>query len=184
MSERITHALEFTRVFRAPRGEVFGAFIERDAILSWWAPKGWHAPHVEMDVRIGGRYRFGMRSEDDPALMYVHGEYLVIDPPHELKFTYVCESGGAGERWHEYALIGVVTVVTLRFRDLGNATEVFIRHEGFPTEPGAEQHRHGWSSNWECLEEYLIRGTVKPHARSGRPRAREENHSPSKRSSL
>jgi uncharacterized protein YndB with AHSA1/START domain len=166
MPERASHALEFNRVFDAPRAEVFEAFIDRDAILSWWAPKGWHTPHVEMDVRVGGRYRFGMRSDGDPAMMYVRGEYLVIDPPRELKYTYVWEPGGAGERWREYALIGVVTVVTLRFRDLGDTTEVSIRHEGFPTEPGAEQHRHGWSSNWDCLEEYLVRGIVKPHARS------------------
>jgi uncharacterized protein YndB with AHSA1/START domain len=166
MPEGVTHALEFTRVFRAPCGEVFEAFIERDAILSWWAPKGWHTPHVEMDVRVGGGYRFGMRSENDPAMMYVRGEYLAIDPPHELKFTYVWEPGGAGERWHEYALIGVVTIVTLRFRDLGDATEVLIRHEGFPTEPGAELHRQGWSSNWNCLDDFISHGTVKSHARS------------------
>ncbi|MDR3638108.1 MAG: SRPBCC domain-containing protein [Isosphaeraceae bacterium] len=166
MSERSTHALEFTRVFDAPRSDVFEAFVERDAILAWWAPKGWYTTHAEMDVRAGGRYRFGMRSDHDPALMYIHGEYLVIDRPHELKFTYVWEPGGAGERWREYALPGVVTIVTLRFRDVGKATELFIRHEGFPTEPGAEQHRYGWASNWDCLAEYLIHGTVKPHARS------------------
>jgi uncharacterized protein YndB with AHSA1/START domain len=166
MPKRETYALEFARVFRAPIADVFEAFVERDAILAWWAPKGWHTPHAEMDVRVGGRYRFGMRSDDDPAMMYVRGEYLVVNPPNELKFTYIWEPSGAGERWHEHALVGVVTVVTLRFRELGDATQVFIRHEGFPTEPGAKQHRHGWSSNWDCLEEYLIQGTVKPHARS------------------
>jgi uncharacterized protein YndB with AHSA1/START domain len=165
MIERSTPALEFTRAFDAPRAEVYAAFIDPAAVLAWWAPRGWHTPHVEMDVRVGGRYRFGMRSDEDPSMMYVSGEYLVVEPPRELKFTYVWEPGGAGERWREFALVGVVTTVTLRFRALGAATEVFIRHEGFPTEPGAEQHRFGWSSNWECLEEYLIHDTVKPHAR-------------------
>jgi uncharacterized protein YndB with AHSA1/START domain len=165
MVERSAHALEFSRVFDAPRAEVYAAFIEPEAILAWWAPRGWYTPHVEMDVRVGGRFRFGMRGDDDPSMMYIHGEYLVVEPPRELKFTYVWEPGGAGERWREFALVGVVTTVTLRFRDLGASTEVFIRQEGFPTAPGAEQHRLGWSSNWECLEEYLVHGTVKPHAR-------------------
>jgi uncharacterized protein YndB with AHSA1/START domain len=165
MRERSTHALEFTRIVNAPRADVFAAFMEPEAILAWWAPKGWYTPHVEMDVRVGGRFRFGMRSDDDPAMMYIHGKYLVVDIMSEIKFTYVWEPGGAGERWREFALVGVVTIVTVRFRDLGNATEVFIRHEGFPTEPGAEEHRLGWSSNWDCLEEYLIRGAVKPHVR-------------------
>jgi uncharacterized protein YndB with AHSA1/START domain len=165
MPERSTHAVEFARTFDALRAEVFAAFVERDALLAWWAPKGWQTPHAELDVRVGGRYRFGMRSDDDPAMMYVHGEYLVVDPPRELKFTYVWEPGGAGERWRELALVGVVTTVTLRFRELGKATEVLIRHEGFPTERGAGEHRHGWASNWECLAEYLTRGTDKRVAR-------------------
>jgi uncharacterized protein YndB with AHSA1/START domain len=165
MPERPTPALEFARIFDAPRAEVFAAFIEPDAILAWWAPKGWYTPHVEMDVRVGGRYRFGMRSDDDPALMYVHGEYLLIDAPNRLEFTYIWEPGGAGERWREFALVGVATTVTLRFRDVGDVTEVWIRHGGFPTGPGADQHRLGWSSNWDCLAEYLTHGIVKPHAR-------------------
>jgi uncharacterized protein YndB with AHSA1/START domain len=165
MIERPTHALEITRVFNAPLGEVYAAFIEPDAIVGWWAPRGWYTPLVEMDVRVGGEFRFGMRSNGDPSLMYIHGEYLVVDPPRELKFTYVWEPGGAGERWREFALVGVVTTVTLRFRDVQGSTEVYIRHDGFPTASGAEQHHLGWSSNWECLDEYLIHGTVKPHAR-------------------
>jgi uncharacterized protein YndB with AHSA1/START domain len=162
MRKQSTHALEFRRVFNAPRRDVFEAFIKPEAIPAWWAPKGWCTPHVEMDVRVGGRFRFGMRTEDDPSMMFLHGEYLVVDPPEELVFTYVWEPGGAGERWREFALIDVLTTVTLRFRDLGDRTELTIRHEGFPTESGAEQHRLGWSSNWGCLEEYLSSGIVKP----------------------
>jgi uncharacterized protein YndB with AHSA1/START domain len=162
MAERPTHTVEFTRTFAAGCADVFAAFVEREAILAWWAPKGWYTPEAELDVRVGGRYRFGMRSDHDPAMMYIHGEYLVVDPPRQLKFTYVWEPGGAGERWREFAVIVVETTVTLRFHDLGSATEVLIRHDGFPTKPGAEEHRLGWSSNWECLAEYLTGGLVKP----------------------
>ena len=78
MIDRSTHALEFTRVFDAPRDEVYAAFIEPDAILAWWAPRGWHTPDVEMDVRVGGRFRFGMRGDDDPSMMYINGEYPAV----------------------------------------------------------------------------------------------------------
>jgi uncharacterized protein YndB with AHSA1/START domain len=162
MPEESARFLELRRVIHAPRRDVFAAFVTPTALLAWWAPQGWYTPHVEMDLRVGGRFRFGMRSYDNPSLMFLHGEYLVIDPPQELRFTYVWEPGGAGERWREMALIGVVTTVTLRLRDLGDRTELYIRHDGFPTEPGMEQHRLGWSSNWECLEDFLTRGVVKP----------------------
>lgn len=178
MPEPRTYALEFTRMFDAPCEEVFAAFVEPDAILAWWAPQGWHTPHVEMDVRVGGKYRFGMRSDSDSGLMFVHGEYLTVDPPRELAFTYVWEPGGVGERWREFALIDVTTTVTLRFRGVGTATEVFIRHAGFPTEDGCQTHRAGWSSNWDCLDAYVIHHFVKPHAAvEGRRRA-ESNRLP------
>jgi uncharacterized protein YndB with AHSA1/START domain len=165
MDDHSEHAFEFVRTFDANCAEVFAAFLDRDALLAWWAPKGWSTPHVELDARVGGRYRFGMRHVDDPAMMYIHGEYLVIDPPHELRFTYIWEAGGAGERWREFALIDVPTVVTIRFRAVGTATEVFLRQEGFPTSSGAEQHRLGWSSNWDCLAEYLALDANEPNTR-------------------
>lgn len=163
MAEGRGHVLEFDREFRARRADVFAAFVDREAVLDWWAPKGWYTQVVEMDVRIGGTYRFGMRSDDDPSLMYVSGEYLEVDPPNILRFTYVWEGGGAGERWRPHGLIGVRTLVTLEFIDLGATTRVRLRHEGFPTAEGAHLHRGGWSSNWDCLEEFLLNQAVKPH---------------------
>lgn len=163
MDERDAKIVEFGREFRASRTDVFAAFVDPDAVLDWWAPKGWLTQTAEMDVRVGGRYRFGMRSEQDPSLMYASGEYLEIKPPALLRFTYVWEAGGAGERWRPHQLIGVRTVVTLEFTDLGESTRVRIRHEGFPSSEGAILHRGGWWSNWDCLEEYLMKGTVKPH---------------------
>lgn len=165
MTDSPTHFVEFERKFRAPRHEVFAAFVDSEAVLDWWAPKGWFTQSAEMEVRVGGKYRFGMRSDDTPSLMFVGGEYLEIDPPRLLRFTYVWEPGGAGERWRPLQLIGVCTVVTLEFIDLGASTIVRIRHDGFPTAEGALAHRSGWSSNWDCLDEYLTEGSVKPHRR-------------------
>lgn len=165
MRERDQHVVEFEREFRAIRSDVYAAFVDREAVLDWWAPKGWFTETAEMDVRVGGKYRFGMRSESDPSVMHVSGEYLEIEPPRRLRFTYVWEPGGASERWRPLQLIGVRTMVTLEFVDRGASTLVRIRHDGFPTVEGASQHRGGWSSNWDCLEEYLASRSPKPHRR-------------------
>lgn len=149
------HTLEFTRQFRAPRARVFRAFVEPEAIRAWWAPKGWVTPHVEMAPCVGGAYRFGMREESGGELMFVHGRYLIIEPPERMVFTYIWEAGGAGERWRELRLLGVETLVTVEFRDVGDSTEVLLRHEGFPTADGRDLHGHGWASNWDCLQAYL-----------------------------
>lgn len=157
MSEASNHLLEFTRVFDAPRSEVYRAFIEPEAIRAWWGPKGWVTPEVEMNLQVGGRYRFGMRAETGGELMFVRGRYVVVDPPAKLVFTYVWEGGGEGERWREHSLIELETLVTLEFVDQGDRTEVRLRHEGFATAQGRDLHRFGWSSNWDSLEEFLRR---------------------------
>ncbi len=150
-----TEVLEFTRRFAAPVDAVFVAFLDPDAIREGWAHEGWITPEAEMDVRVGGRYRFGMREESGGPLMYVHGEYRTIEPPSRLVFTYVWEGGGAGERWRAERLIDVETLVTLRFAAHEAGTELTIRHEGFSTAEGCAAHRLGWGSNWNCLDEYL-----------------------------
>ena len=161
MSKPKTHTLQFTRVFNAPREDVFRAFSDPEAIKSWWAPKGWVTPYAEMDVRAGGRYRFGMCEEAGGDLMFVHGNYIAVEPPARLVFTYVWEGGVGGERWCEHGLIEVETVVTLEFRDHGERTELLLRHEGFPTMEGRDQHRNGWGSNWDSLDDFVVRGIVK-----------------------
>lgn len=148
-------AVRIVRVFPAPREEVFQAFITPDAIRAWWAPKGWFTPYAEMDVRIGGSYRFGMCEESGGEMMFVKGTYREVQPPALLVFTYIWEPGGSGERWREHGLIGVEMLVTLEFREVGGSTEVRLRHEGFPTAEGCELHYQGWSSNLDCLEEHL-----------------------------
>jgi uncharacterized protein YndB with AHSA1/START domain len=157
--------MELVRTIDAPCSRVFEALVDPACVAAWWAPKGWYTPHVEMDARVGGKYRFGMRSDDDPSLMFIHGEYTVIEPPHRLVFTYVWEPEGAGARWVEQGLANLPTTVTVELREVGRATELKIIHEGFPTRDGRDQHRDGWRSSFACLEDYLVRSVVKPQPR-------------------
>jgi hypothetical protein len=53
----------------------------------------------------------------------------------------------------------------ISIRDTKGKTELVIQHEGFPTKDGCDQHCLGWSSNNDCLEEFL-QGILKSHARA------------------
>lgn len=157
--------MKLSRMLDASCERVFKMMTNPAYVSAWWAPKGWYTPHVEMDVRVGGKYRFGMRSDDDPAMMFVHGEYLEVDPPARLVFTYVWEPEGAGAKWVEFDLANLRTTVTIELREHQGKAELTIKHEGFPTREGRDQHHHGWWSNFDCLEDFLLRSIIKPHAR-------------------
>jgi uncharacterized protein YndB with AHSA1/START domain len=76
-----------TRVFDAPRRLVFDAFTNPKHLPHWMlGPEGWTMPVCEIDLRPGGRWRFGWRNESG-AEMEMNGVYREITPPERLVNT-------------------------------------------------------------------------------------------------
>ena len=135
---RVT-ALHLTRTFAAPRKSVFGAWTDPEALKRWFGPVGYSTPSAEVDLRVGGQYRLGMRKLPDGDIFYLTGAYREVRPPEKLVYTW---------RWESEPELGE-TIVTVEFRDLGNATEVVLTQELFPTEKARDDHDKGWNS---CLD--------------------------------
>ena len=134
--------LNVTRTFAAPRDKVYAAWTEPEHLKQWWGPEGVTAPVVEIDLRLGGRYRTCMRTPDGDR--WVGGEYTEVTPPERLVFTWQWEDDEAAD-----------TLVTVEFRDLGDMTEVSLTHERFDSVESRDHHRHGWTSSLDCLEKAL-----------------------------
>ena len=77
-----------TRVFDAPRKLVFDAFTKPELLKQWLlGPPGWSMPVCEIDLRIGGRYRYVWRRDTDGTEMGCGGVYREIVPPERLVHT-------------------------------------------------------------------------------------------------
>jgi uncharacterized protein YndB with AHSA1/START domain len=77
-----------TRVFDAPRTLVFDAFTRPELLKQWLlGPPGWSMPVCEIDLRIGGRYRYVWRRDTDGTEMGCGGVYREIVPPERLVHT-------------------------------------------------------------------------------------------------
>jgi uncharacterized protein YndB with AHSA1/START domain len=138
--------LNLTRTYSAPREEVFRAWTEPEALKRWFAPSDeFSTPIAEVDLRVGGAYRIGMKPPDQEDMFIVVGTYREVQPPERLVFTWSWEEGmDVGE-----------TLVTVEFRDLGGSTEVVLTHELFPNEQARDKHNEGWSGCLERLEKIL-----------------------------
>lgn len=69
-----------TRVFDAPRHLVFDAWTKPELVKQWLlGPPGWTMPVCEIDLRVGGRYRFVWRGPDgiEMGMGGVHREIVV-----------------------------------------------------------------------------------------------------------
>lgn len=78
--------LVFTRVFNAPRRRVFDAWTKPEHLVRWY---GCHSSSLivcEVDLRVGGTYRFVARMTDGTEHA-LSGVYRDIAPPERLVFT-------------------------------------------------------------------------------------------------
>ena len=112
--------LVVTRTFNGPARIVFEAWTKPELIKRWWVPKsmGMSLLSCEMDVRVGGKYRFVFR-HDAPEPMAFFGRYIEVTPYSRLVWTN--EEGGDS---------GQVTTVT--FEERGGKT-LLIMHELYPS---------------------------------------------------
>ena len=147
-------ALEIRRIFNAPREEVFQAWTDPQAVARWFGPKdGYRVEAEELDLRVGGRYRFALQPPEgdagyagDGAVTRAGGVYTVVDPPRRLAFTFTWEEGGMD--------IGE-TSVTIDLYERGEMTELVLTHEGLPSEEARLAHGEGWNGSLERLGRFV-----------------------------
>jgi uncharacterized protein YndB with AHSA1/START domain len=136
------------RVLPAPRPLVFKACTEPEELAKWWGPRGFTAPSVELDLRVGGSYRIAMQPPDGD-LFYLSGEFVEVDSPAHLAYTF---------QWEDPDPDDQETVVTLSFGDLGESTELVFTQRAFATEGRRALHEQGWTDGLDRLEELMSRG--------------------------
>lgn len=144
--------LRLEQTFPAPREKVFAAWTNPEVLRRWWAAgPDWTSPLVEVDLRVGGRYRLAMSGPHTPDAQVVAGEYLEIRAPERLVYTWRWESPGAPSG-------DATTLVTVEFTDAGaTGTTVVLTHTGFPDGGARDQHGEGWRACLANLEARVLR---------------------------
>jgi uncharacterized protein YndB with AHSA1/START domain len=79
-----------TREFDAPRHLVWRAYTEPELIKRWWAGERGNVTSVEVDLRVGGKWRYVMRANPGFEVAF-HGEYREIVEPERLVNTEAFE---------------------------------------------------------------------------------------------
>ncbi len=85
-----------TRTFDAPKHLVYEAYTTPELIERWWTAKRGSMTVCEVDLRVGGNWRFVMVTEDDFEVGF-HGTYREIVPNEKLEATEVYEGVPGGD---------------------------------------------------------------------------------------
>ena len=134
------------RQLAVPRERVFEAWLDSESLAHWMRPGNFTHSTVTVDPRVGGGFRIVMEGRTDGGDYEHRGQYLAIEPPSLLSFT-----------WISNATDHKPTVVTIEFHERGTGTELVLTHRRLAPK-AVEAHREGWTDVLRLLEEVLTRG--------------------------
>ena len=138
--------LRIDRIFHAPVSRVFEAWRSPEALKKWaWGTLS-NEVQVELDFRVGGRYRIGTSRPNNQTWTF-SGEFVEIIPDQKLVYTVNWDAPMGYEAPDE--------LVTVEFISSGETTKVSFFHEGVPDPKAREEHEKGWSNTFDVLESIL-----------------------------
>ena len=138
-------SLRLARNYPVAPEKVWRAWTDPEALKLWWGPDAAdRVSAVQLDVRVGGRFRIvfgGPRGTDHE----VQGVYKEVVRPRKLVFTWTWPNTTPERE----------SLVSIVFKAAGSGTELDFRHERFFDEAARDGHRRGWSAALDKLEAYL-----------------------------
>jgi uncharacterized protein YndB with AHSA1/START domain len=140
-----TYAVELTAAFPHPPVRLWRSLVEPAELVRWWGPHGFTTSEPHVDLRPGGRYRLTMQPPMG-EVFHVTGEFVDVDPPRRLSFTF---------RYEEPAADDVDSLVVLVLASTEGGSEIALAHGPFATEERRELHRTGWTESCERLRSTL-----------------------------
>ena len=97
-----------TRDFDAPRHLVYKAWTTPELVKRWWHANRGTVTVVEIDLRVGGKWRYVMVADDGMEVGF-HGEYREIVPDERIVSTEVYEGLPDGVSEEEGGTVNTVT---------------------------------------------------------------------------
>jgi len=136
-------SLTIKRRFNAPPEKVFAAWTDPEKVKRWMGPGAVEVMRAECDLRVGGRYRWLMKSPDGEEYD-VSGVYREVVANKKLVFTWAWKSTPERE-----------SLVTLTLKDDDGGTVMTLVHEQFFDEAARDRHQHGWTGSLEKLARFV-----------------------------
>lgn len=140
-------SLEITRFINALPARVYAAWTDPAQLSEWFAPEGVRTRSIAADVRVGGKYRWDLITQEGEDWA-AFGEYRELVPGKKIMFTWQWDDDQA---WKNQ-----ISVVTVELFDRRGGTELRLRHEQLPSVESCDRHNEGWNTLLNRLEEFLL----------------------------
>lgn len=139
--------LLITRTFAAPPDVIFELWSHPEHLKRWMGPEGFECPVVEVDFRVGGRYRALIRSPETGDSWF-GGVYREIRPHTRLTFTFAWDNSGPSA--------GIETLITISLAEVRGKTAMTFHQTPFVDAAARDRHVGGWTSAFTKLDAYAV----------------------------
>ena len=107
LTTRGDREIVMTRAFDAPRKLVFDALTKPELVKQWLlGPDGWSMPVCEIDLKVGGKYRYVWRRDKDGTEMGMGGVYRQIVAPERIVATEKFD-----QSWYPGEALGTLVLI-------------------------------------------------------------------------
>jgi uncharacterized protein YndB with AHSA1/START domain len=139
-----------TRLFDAPRRLVFDAYTKPELIKKWLlGPDGWSMPVCEVDLRVGGKYRYVWKSDTDGHEMGMGGVYREVVPAERIVVTEVFD-----EAWYPGEAVDTIVLVEKAGQTTLTQTILYNSRETRDAVLKSPMQR-GMAASYDRLEKFL-----------------------------
>lgn len=148
------NTITITHIFDAPRELVWRAWTEPEFVMRWWGPRDYTSPACTIDLRVGGKNLFSMRSPEG-KVFWSTGTYRELVPMEKIVMTdsFADEHGNVVSPT-EYGFAADFPpelLVTITFEEMNGKTKLTLTHEGLPEGEMSAQTQAGWEESFEKL---------------------------------
>lgn len=151
--------LVIVREFNAPVETVWNAWTSEEHFIKWWGPEGYTCPYCRIDLKVGGKYLFCMRSSNGKEY-WTTGEYLEISAPVKLVYTdsFSDENGNplpppfdlTSAEFPEPVKVSVILL------DKNGKTVMTLIHEGIPEDELKQLAEKIWNEAFDKMSAVVI----------------------------
>ncbi|WP_086660881.1 SRPBCC family protein [Lentzea kentuckyensis] len=136
--------IAMSREFDAPVSLVWKAFTEPALLRRWLlGPDGWEMPICEIDLRVGGKWRYGWALPDGSQAFEMHGEYTEVTPHSRLVNTEHFEDNPPAITTVEFVEKDGRTVMTTTMRLVSQEARDAVLATGMADGAGRSYERLG-----------------------------------------
>ena len=143
------------RTLPAPRALVYRAWTDPVLVARWSWGRKYETVSLELDCRVGGRFRQQIRDKESGETWFFEGVYREVVPGKKLVHTFHFHSDRGKDDGE--------SLVSIELEERGKSTEVIITHTQLADDERRKGTEAGWEDVLECIERVLATESAAAH---------------------